>query len=112
MGFQALAFFMAFALPALLIGPISDKPFTRSTKWLLAIIAASIGAIPLVLVPFTGAFSQYLHVIQICYVVYAVAAIGITGYSSTENSAPTQALAEVPAEVRTEDDGDGTRRDG
>ncbi|MGH2458897.1 MAG: hypothetical protein ACRDIY_08515 [Chloroflexota bacterium] len=97
MGFQALAFVMAFAVPALLIGPISEKEFSLSTKWLLAVIAASLGAVPLFLVPFAGAFLQYIDAIRISYLVYALIAVAVTGYASWVVDSKVRELAAVPS---------------
>lgn len=72
MGFQAVAFFLAFALPVAFMDRISDKRFKLSTKRTLTIIAVCLGALPLVLVSFSGGFLHFIQAIRIAYLVFAV----------------------------------------
>jgi len=94
-GFQAFAFVLAFAVPSLLIGPITEKSFTLSTTWMLAVIAAGLGVIPLLVVSFTGAFLQYLLILRLSYLVYAVIVVAATGYIGSVANSRSRELASV-----------------
>ena len=72
MGFQAIAFFLAFALPITFVDRLHGKKFALSTKRTLTITAVCLGALPLLLVDFSGAFLQFIHVIRLAYLVFAV----------------------------------------
>lgn len=95
MGLQTIAFVLAYAFPALLIGPITEKDFTVFTKWMLAVIAASLGGALLFLVPYSGAYLQFIHIIRISYLVYALIAVAATGYLSSVASTRARDLATV-----------------
>ncbi len=110
MGFQALAFVMAFAVPALLIGPISEKEFTLSTKWMLAVIAALCGAVLLFVVPYSGAFLQYIRAIRISYLVFALIVVAVTGYVSSAAITRMRDLAAAEAGDEESDSPDGSTR--
>ncbi|HLH72771.1 MAG TPA: hypothetical protein VKX96_05770 [Chloroflexota bacterium] len=83
MGLQAIAFFLAFALPVSMVDRISSSDFKASTKWTLAVIAVCLGALPLLLVNYTGAFLQFIQIIRLSYLAFAIVIVAVIGHSGS-----------------------------
>lgn len=101
MVFQACAFLFAFAVPLLMVERIVASDFRVATKWLLAIISGCLGAVPLLLVSFSGAFLELASLIRLAYLVYALLVAVITGSlgSFAARKAPTTTTAPVESDT-------------
>jgi hypothetical protein len=80
-GLQAVCFFLAFALPISVVGRIDDSGFQRATRRMLAVIAVGLGALPLLLVDYTGAFLQLMPTIRLVYLGLAILIVAVISHA-------------------------------